>query len=87
MPASVRHLVPGLFVLELSVLPLVALWLPLALWGWLGMVGLYALGTMVASMLADASHGWSLLPLLPLLSCGLWLRIPAGAVDFGLVRR
>ena len=47
-------------------LPLVAVWWPPAAWGWLGLVGLYALGAVMASLLAAARQGWTLLPLLPL---------------------
>jgi succinoglycan biosynthesis protein ExoA len=65
LPASVRHLVPGLFVLALLVLPLPGLWWPLAAWGWLGLSGAYAVGNVAASLLTAARNGWTLLPLLP----------------------
>ena len=39
LPASVRHLVPGGFVLSFLVLLLVSPVWPPALWGWLGLVG------------------------------------------------
>lgn len=64
-PASVRHLVPGSFVLCLIVLPLVALWWPPAVWAWLGLVGIYGLCTMAVSLLIAARQDWRLLPLLP----------------------
>src|SRR5919109_4776451 len=41
LPASVRHLVPGLFVGSLSMLAFTSLWWHPAAWGWLGLVGMY----------------------------------------------
>lgn len=66
IPASVRHLVPSGFVLALIVLPLASLWWPLAVWGWLGLVGTYAVCNVTASFLTAARHGWKLFPVLPL---------------------
>ena len=60
-----RHLVPGGFVLSLIILLLVALWWPLTAWGWLGLVGTYAVCNIAASYVTAARHGWKLLPLLP----------------------
>jgi succinoglycan biosynthesis protein ExoA len=65
IPASVRHLVPGGFVLLLIVLPLASLWWSLAAWGWLGQVGAYAVCNLAASFLTAARQGWALFPLLP----------------------
>jgi succinoglycan biosynthesis protein ExoA len=82
--ASVRHLVPASFVLAMVVLPLISLWWPLAVWAWLGLVGIYGLGTMAVSLLIAARQDWRLLPLLPLVFacyhgsygvgflCGVW---------------
>jgi hypothetical protein len=66
LPASVRHLVPGGFVLSFIVLLLVSLVWPPAIWGWLGLVGAYSVGNVAASLLAAAQHGWKVLPLLPI---------------------
>ena len=83
-PASVRHLVPGSFVLCLIVLPFVSLWWPPAVWAWLGLVGIYGLCAMAVSLLIAARQHWRLLPLLPLVFacyhvsygagflCGVW---------------
>jgi glycosyltransferase involved in cell wall biosynthesis len=65
LPASVRHLVPGLFVFTLLVLPLVGLWWPLAAWGWLGLLGTYVVSNLTASVLTAARSEWILFPLLP----------------------
>ena len=42
MPASVRHLIPGFFVASLVLLPLLALFWPVAGRAWLGLVGCIA---------------------------------------------
>jgi succinoglycan biosynthesis protein ExoA len=65
-PASVRHLVPGSFVLSLIVLPLISLWWPVAAWVWLGLVGIYCGCNIAVSMLIAARQAWILLLLLPL---------------------
>lgn len=66
LPASIRHLVPGFFVLALLMLSLVGLRWPLAAWGWLGLLGIYIVSNLVASMFTAARHGWRLFLLLPL---------------------
>jgi glycosyltransferase involved in cell wall biosynthesis len=66
LPASIRHLIPGSFVLLTILLPPASLlWSP-AGWGWLGMMGVYTIGTLTASLLTASRQGWKLLPLLPL---------------------
>lgn len=64
-PASMRHLIPALFVLALLLLPAVSLLWPLALWGWKILLALYVFMTVSVSILTAASKGWCLLPLLP----------------------
>ncbi len=66
MPASARHLMPGSFVLSLILLPLLALWFPLLLWGWLGLVGVYSFSNVTVSLLTAARLDWALFPILPL---------------------
>ena len=65
IPASVRHLIPGLFVLALGLLPVLALWWVPALWFWLGFLGLYGACTFAASLFVARRGGWQLLPILP----------------------
>jgi succinoglycan biosynthesis protein ExoA len=65
LPASVRHLVAGGFVLSLIVLFLASLKWPLAGQGWIGLVSAYSACNITASFLTAARHGWKLLPLLP----------------------
>ena len=66
IPASTRHLIPACFILSLIALPFLSLWWPLAAWGWLGLVGLYLVSSMAASLLTAARQEWRLFPLLPL---------------------
>jgi glycosyltransferase involved in cell wall biosynthesis len=65
MPASLRHLIPASFILLLVALPLVSIWWAVAAWGWLGLVGIYFLCSVIASSLTAAGSNWNLLPLLP----------------------
>jgi GT2 family glycosyltransferase len=91
IPASVRHLVPGCFVLLLVVLLLASFWWSAAVWGWLGLIGVYSVCNVAASLLTAARQEWKLLPVLPLVfacyhfgyGCG-FLR---GIWDFVIVRR
>lgn len=66
VPASVRHLIPGLFVFFLIALPLLALWWPLMGWGWLGLVGAYVVCILLASALTAAQVNWKHFLILPL---------------------
>ena len=91
LPASIRHVVPGGFVFALLTLPVFGLWWAPAWWGWLGLVGIYSAGNVLASALTAARWGWHLLPRLPLVfvcyhvSYGLgFLR---GMWDFIICRR
>jgi len=66
IPASIRHLVPGFFVLVLLTLPvLAAFWRP-ALAVWLALVAVYVLSNVAASVTVALKEGWDLLPFLPL---------------------
>lgn len=85
IPASWRHLVPGLFVLATVCLPLIAG--IAALQGsssfaqavaalWLGMLSTYGLATFAASIACAARHGWTLAP-------GLMLALPCYHFGYG----
>jgi succinoglycan biosynthesis protein ExoA len=65
LPASVRHLVAGGFVLSLIILLPAALRWPLAAQGLIGLVSAYSLCNVTASVLTAARHEWKLLPFLP----------------------
>jgi succinoglycan biosynthesis protein ExoA len=91
LPASVRHLVPGGFVLWLIVPLLVSLVWPPAVWGWVGLVGIYSICNLMASLLAAAQHEWKVLPLLPLVFACYHVAYGYGFLhgiwDFAILRR
>jgi glycosyltransferase involved in cell wall biosynthesis len=65
LPASVRHVIPGLFLVTCSLLALAApFWTP-ALFALAGLVGTYLFSVMFASCWVSRSAGWDLLPILP----------------------
>ncbi|HLV01263.1 MAG TPA: glycosyltransferase family 2 protein, partial [Acidobacteriota bacterium] len=91
IPASVRHLIPGLFVLSLLVGPLLGLlWRPLLLL-WLFMVVAYVVADLVASALAAFRHGWdlflSLMVIFPIYHIAYGYGFLRGILDFVLLRR
>jgi len=65
LPASLRHLVPALFIVALLVLPLVSvIWRP-AVFLWLFVAAGYAFANLAASAMTAAFHGWELFWKLP----------------------
>lgn len=91
IPASIRHLIPGCFVLSLIFLGLVSPWYRLALWGWLGLAGFYLLCNLVAAALTAARVDWRLFPLLPIVfACyhfGYGYGFLRGLLDFVIFQR
>lgn len=91
LPASVRHLVPGGFVVSLLVLPPVFIWWPTAIWVWLALVAMYAACNVVASLLTARQNGWKILLHLPIVfGCyhfGYGVGFVRGLVDFVVLRR
>jgi GT2 family glycosyltransferase len=91
LPASPRHLVPGIFVLLLIVLSLLSLRWPFAGSCWLALVGLYFLCSIAASVQASTRHGWQLFPVLPLVfACyhfAYGYGFLRGILDFVLLQR
>ncbi len=65
LPASFRHLVPALFLMTLTALTLAAPFSKAALYAWGGLVGLYLVGTILASVRTARRGGIELLPILP----------------------
>jgi hypothetical protein len=65
MPASLRHLVPGVFIGSLCLLAALGLFWHPALWsaGWL--VALYAAAALTAAVVIAARTQWTLIPVLP----------------------
>jgi glycosyltransferase involved in cell wall biosynthesis len=90
-PASLRHLVPGGFVLVVLLLFLAAPFLVSARVGLAVVLGLYLVGVVFASCAAAARAGWELLPVLPaVIACyhvGYGLGFLMGVWDFMLLRR
>jgi glycosyltransferase involved in cell wall biosynthesis len=66
IPASIRHLVPGVFVLSFLVLLVASFWWTVAMWTWLALTVTYVVCNLVASFLTAARRGWQLFPILPL---------------------
>ena len=65
LPASFRHVVPGGFLLALFFLPVASFWWFPTIWGWIGLVALYTVCNLGASVVTARKNGWRLLPLLP----------------------
>ena len=90
-PASLRHLVPGLFVLALITLPVLALFFAGSLLVWLGLLGIYAAANVAASILTAARGGWQYLPILPVVfACyhfGYGIGFLRGVIGFVILRR
>jgi succinoglycan biosynthesis protein ExoA len=91
IPTSVRHLVPASFVLLLTVLPLASLAWPIVAWGWLGLLGMYAMCSISTSFRIAAHTEWNLLPILPLVFACYHLAYGYGFLrglwDFAILRR
>jgi glycosyltransferase involved in cell wall biosynthesis len=91
LPASVRHLVPGLFLVAILGLAVAAPFSAVALWMLAGLSTLYALVLLAASVSAGRSAGWDLIPVLPVVfSCyhfGYGYGFLRGMWDFGVRRR
>lgn len=64
-PASIRHLVPGAFVVGLCLLAALGLFWSPAMWGAAGLAGLYLVTALAASLVTAARTQWTLLPVLP----------------------
>ncbi len=91
LPASWRHLVPGAFLaLLLATLGLGIAW-PWALAMFVGLLGLYMVAVLAASLMVARREGWALLPFLPLVfPCfhfGYGLGFMIGVLNFVILRR
>lgn len=91
IPASVRHIVPGGFLLSLAGLFLLSFWIPLAGWAFLGLTVLYVMAVVGASIVTAAKHGWKLLPILlvvfPTYHASYGFGFLCGVWDFLVIRR
>ncbi|WP_422931542.1 glycosyltransferase family 2 protein [Singulisphaera sp. PoT] len=90
-PASLRHLVPVMFVLGVCFGWLASLIHPVLGIAYLAVLGIYGLVNLSFSIKAAASHGWELLPILPIVflgyQFGYGLGFALGIVDFIILRR
>jgi succinoglycan biosynthesis protein ExoA len=66
IPAAPRHVIPGVFVLSLVMLPLMSFLWAAAGWLWLAIVGVYSICNVAAAAVTAARRGYRLLPILPL---------------------
>jgi succinoglycan biosynthesis protein ExoA len=89
-PASLRHLVPGAFVLTLAILPLLAVLSGSLIFLWLALLAAYAAANLGASFVTAARNGWRFLPVLPLVfGCyhfGYGIGFLHGVVGFVILR-
>jgi succinoglycan biosynthesis protein ExoA len=91
IPASLRHLVPGCFVLSMGALPLVSLLWPPARWIWLGLVGMYVACNIIASLVTGARKGYKFFPLVVVVFACMHIAYGYGFLrgicDFIILRR
>lgn len=89
--ASLRQLIPGIFVFLLLALPLVSVGWEVAGWAWIGLVVVYLVSSLSVSVMIGAREGWRYVFILPLVfACyqvgygAGWVR---GFVDFIVLQR
>jgi len=85
-PSSFRHLIPGIFVFVLGLLPVLSFWWPGIFLLWLGIVGLYIGINIIVSLKISLSKNRKTFPLLPFVfACyhlGYGLGFLRGIFDF-----
>jgi succinoglycan biosynthesis protein ExoA len=90
-PASLRHLVPGAFVLSLVILPLLAFFHGPLIYLWLALLAAYVIANLSASSVTAARSAWRFLPVLPLVfGCyhfGYGIGFLRGVLGFVIRRR
>jgi succinoglycan biosynthesis protein ExoA len=91
MPASVRQLVPGCFVLSLTLSAITSLWVSSAAWFLATLLSAYLACNVIASCITAARTNWRLLPLLPaIFACyhfAYGYGFLRGVLDFAIFRR
>jgi glycosyltransferase involved in cell wall biosynthesis len=91
LPASIRHVVPGAFVLILLACLAVSFLFPPAGWLGLGLAALYTVCLVAAALVTGAQSGWSLVPVLPAVFAayhfGYGLGFVRGVLDFVVIKR
>ena len=90
IPGSVRQLIPGAFVFLLIILPLFSLLWTYAIVAWAGLIVIYAVSSLAASLLIAYRHGYRIFPLLPfvifLYHFGYGYGFLRGILDFVIFR-
>jgi len=90
IPASLRHLVPGTFLLMLLLLAAGSVFYPVCLWPLAGLLGTYASSVLCGSVITAAKTNLKYLPALPLVfGCyhfGYGWGFLRGVVDFMLLK-
>jgi succinoglycan biosynthesis protein ExoA len=91
LPASVRHVIPGLFLLILFLLLLFGLIYPGALWIFFTLLGIYAIFSLLFSIESAHRGGWDILPVMPIIfGCyhfGYGYGFIRGVLDFVIFQR
>ena len=91
LPASLRHVVPGGFLLSLLFLLIASWWWTSALWGLIGILSLYGAAILSASIVTAGKSDWKLLPILPLVfgtyHVSYGLGFIRGVINFLIMRR
>ena len=81
LPASLRHVIPACFILVLIILPLISLYWGSAFWMWLGLLILYLLFNIFASLLTAAMAGLGIISFPSRCICDLPLRLWLGVLE------
>jgi|SRR5579883_413299 len=91
IPASLRHVIPGFFLLSLMLSVLVMLVWPTTWWICMGILGSYSICNVFASIITARSFDWKLLAILPVVfACyhfGYASGFLHGIADFVVLRR
>jgi succinoglycan biosynthesis protein ExoA len=91
LPASPRHLVPGLFVFMMAALSLMALRWRLAGLALMALAGVYFICAITASLFSAGRHSWKLFPVLPAIFACCHFAYGYGSLrgvwDFMILRR
>jgi succinoglycan biosynthesis protein ExoA len=82
---SIRHVVPGGFLLSLFFLLIASWWWTLALWGLIGTLSLYGAAVLSVSIMTARKSGWNVLPMLPLVFATYHISYGLGFIEGSLI--
>ena len=63
--ASIRHIIPTIFILSLVFLPIFSIWDPRAWWAFISILGTYGISSLISSAISAHKSEWKLFPILP----------------------